>query len=89
MSTSGSEPVVPFTPEALSVQAQTSMQAGGVARGNFSVDSGTVIATLADLKKIDPKLYDQTMKSIAQGILKQMREHERRMKKIIRDGQIR
>lgn len=63
--------------------------AGQVAQANaskkeFSTD--TIIKNVADLKEQAPEVYQKMMEGIAMTIVREMKEHEERLKKMQREG---
>lgn len=46
-----------------------------------AIDSTTKIGSFNELKSLSPELYDETLKAIAYGIIRQMRESEERRQK--------
>ncbi|MFQ5728769.1 MAG: hypothetical protein ACE5GN_00210 [Waddliaceae bacterium] len=63
--------------------------AGEVARANknrkdFSLD--TEIGSLNDLKDKAPEVYDKMMIGIAYSIVRRMRQHAEKLKKMMREG---
>ena len=47
----------------------------------------TFVSSLSQLKELDPEVYKATLKSIAQTIINDMNSHNKRLKKLMRDGQ--
>lgn len=63
--------------------------AGAVASANAPSEGmgmNTKIHSLAELKKKSPKVYNKMMEGIAMNICGEMREHQDRLKKLMREG---
>lgn len=63
--------------------------AGAVASANASptdVNASTKIGSLSDLKRKAPELYQKMIEGIGMKICGEMREHQDRLKKLMREG---
>ncbi|ADI38907.1 putative uncharacterized protein [Waddlia chondrophila 2032/99] len=49
-------------------------------------DMDTVISSASDLKEKAPEVWDKMMQGIAQNIIKDMRERQERLKKMMRES---
>lgn len=52
-----------------------------------TVNASTPIGSMADLKMKAPELFDAMMRGLAETIVNEMREHQERLKKMMREGQ--
>lgn len=84
---------VPVTPPASSQAAAPSsanaVTAGAVASANApagEITGNTKIDSLADLKKKAPKLYNKMLEGIGMQICGEMREHQDRLKRLMREA---
>ncbi|CCB85665.1 MULTISPECIES: hypothetical protein [Parachlamydia] len=75
---------VASTSSSTSTSSTTSTTATGTT-GNYT--STTSINSLADLKKKAPKVYNAMMQGIAMNICNEMKAHQDRLKKMMRDAQ--
>lgn len=56
--------------------------------GSVDIDRASVfVSTVGELQKKDPKFYKMVVEGYARTIIRQMKAHADRLKKILRDGQ--
>jgi len=61
--------------------------AGAVASANGGeANSTTKISSIEDLKKKSPELYQKMLEGIGMAICNDMKEHQNRLKKLMREG---
>ena len=65
-------------------QAEQAQNRPGVPKSGKDVNASTTIRTVQDLKQKAPELYQETMKSVAWTITRQLRKSARRLKEIQR-----
>ena len=83
---SGVQPQASPTPVAAPSSAHAAT-AGAVASANGGeANSTTKIGSMEDLKKKAPKLYQKMLEGIAMAICNDMKEHQDRLKQLMRDG---
>lgn len=86
-----SQEVTPVQQQPIAIQpnAANATTAGAIASSQNSgqADSNTKIGTMEDLKKKAPELYQKMLEGIAMQICNSMKDHQTRLKKMIREGQ--
>lgn len=60
--------------------------AGNIAQSQGSLTTSTTISSLDQLKKKAPKLYKQMLEGIAMNICRDMKDHQERLKKLMREA---
>ena len=74
-------------PAALQSKAEVQAVQPGVKSPEGTLDpKNTFVSNLSQLKELDPKVYQATMKSIAQNIINAMKRHQDRFKKLMRES---
>lgn len=67
--------------------AANPLTAGAIASTQGSgASSSTTINSMADLKKKAPELYQKMLEGIAMGICNSMKDHQERLKKLMRES---
>lgn len=80
-------PVAPTPPAAPSSAHVSTAEAVASANAPSGVTTHTKINSLQDLKKKAPQVYKMMMEGIAMNICNEMRSHQERLKKMMREGE--
>jgi len=67
-------------------EAEVQNVAPGVKSPTGAPDAKTTFSSLSELKELDPKVYQATLKAIAQTIVNTMRRHQERLKRLIQQA---
>ncbi|MCB1113713.1 MAG: hypothetical protein KDK62_03050 [Chlamydiia bacterium] len=72
-------------PSTTQITSDATSQSGAVQASGKS-SSTTKIKNLDDLKKKEPKFYEKMMEGIAMTIVNEMRDHQERLKEMMREA---
>ena len=88
--TSPAHAVTPTPPAAAAApSAANAITAGAVAQSNSNsagVTSSTTVNSIKELKEKAPEVYQKMMEGIAQNICGKMKDHQDRLKQMMRDA---
>jgi len=81
-----SEPITTSSVQPSSANPSTAEAQATANAGKKEISAATRISSLAELKEKAPKVYQKMMEGIAMNIVGDMREHQERLKKMMREG---